>query len=641
MASKAARRSSRRTRARSRSPRSHRRPTRPERVIGLHFFNPAPVMRLVEVVAGPRTAPSGRRAAERPRRVLGQRRRCAPRIGPVSSSTASTGRSRSRRCGCSRRARQASRRSTRAIRGAGYPIGPFELMDLTGDRRDDRGRDRDLGGARAAGSAPAVADPGGAGRRGAPRPKDGRRVLSVRGRAPAPAISPRFAAGDGAAVADGAIRDRILGAIDARPASPSRGRRLRGRHRSRHAARRQPSGRAVRARPGLNRLSGAAARRPDLPGSHPTIEPMTRDLHRPLREAWVVEAVRTPIGRYGGALAAVRPDDLAAAAIRAVVERSGIDPALIEDVILGCANQAGEDNRDVARMALLLAGLPVEVGGLTVNRLCGSGLQAINSAAHAIAVGDGDVFIGGGVESMTRAPYVMAKPAGGLGPRPARAARTRRSAGASSTRRSPSCTTRTRWARPPRTSPSAGRSTASARTRSPSPRSRRRSRRSRPAGSTTRSSRSRSRRRRATRSSSRATSIPAPTRPPRRWRRLRPAFREGGSVTAGNSSGINDGASAVLLVEAERARELGPQAAGPDRLDGGRRRRPGDHGLRPGAGDAQGARAGRDRRRRPRPRRAQRGVRLASRSSASTSSGSTRRRSTSTAARSRWATRSG
>jgi acetyl-CoA acetyltransferase family protein len=138
---------------------------------------------------------------------------------------------------------------------------------------------------------------------------------------------------------------------------------------------------------------------------------VTRDLRRPLRDAWVVEAVRTPIGRYGGALASVRPDDLAAAAIRAVVERSGIDASLIEDVILGCANQAGEDNRDVARMALLLAGLPVEVAGLTVNRLCGSGLQAVNSAAHAIAVGDGDVFIGGGVESMTRAPYVMAKPA--------------------------------------------------------------------------------------------------------------------------------------------------------------------------------------------------------------------------------------
>ena len=137
---------------------------------------------------------------------------------------------------------------------------------------------------------------------------------------------------------------------------------------------------------------------------------MTRDLHRPLREAWIVEAVRTPIGRYGGALASVRPDDLAAAVLRAVVERAGIDPALVEDVILGCANQAGEDNRNVARMALLLADFPVEVGGQTVNRLCGSGLQAINSAAHAIAVGDGDVFIGGGVESMTRAPYVQLKP---------------------------------------------------------------------------------------------------------------------------------------------------------------------------------------------------------------------------------------
>src|SRR3954463_1278650 len=146
---------------------------------------------------------------------------------------------------------------------------------------------------------------------------------------------------------------------------------------------------------------------------------MTRDAHRPARGAWVVEPVRPPIGRYGGALAAVRPDDLAATAIRAVVDRSGIDPTVIEDVILGCANQAGEDNRNVARMAALLAGLPVEVGGLTVNRLCGSGLQAVNSAAHAIAVGDGDVFIAGGVESMTRAPYVMAKPSAAFdrGPR--------------------------------------------------------------------------------------------------------------------------------------------------------------------------------------------------------------------------------
>ena len=119
---------------------------------------------------------------------------------------------------------------------------------------------------------------------------------------------------------------------------------------------------------------------------------------RPLREAWIVEAVRTPVGRYGGALAGVRPDDLAATVLEAVVARSGIDPAIIDDVILGCANQAGEDNRNIARMALLIAGLPVEVAGQTVNRLCGSGLQAVASAAQAIAVGDADVVIAGGVE---------------------------------------------------------------------------------------------------------------------------------------------------------------------------------------------------------------------------------------------------
>ncbi|HEU4327981.1 MAG TPA: acetyl-CoA C-acyltransferase [Roseiflexaceae bacterium] len=127
-------------------------------------------------------------------------------------------------------------------------------------------------------------------------------------------------------------------------------------------------------------------------------------------KAVITHALRTPIGRYGGALAGVRPDDLAALVIRALVERSGIDPRTVEDVILGCANQAGEDNRNVARMAALLAGLPPEVPGQTVNRLCASGLQAVNSAAQAIAAGEGEVFIAGGVESMTRAPLVMAKP---------------------------------------------------------------------------------------------------------------------------------------------------------------------------------------------------------------------------------------
>ena len=138
-------------------------------------------------------------------------------------------------------------------------------------------------------------------------------------------------------------------------------------------------------------------------------------------EAVILSAVRTPIGRYGGALRMMRPDDLAAHAIIATIQAAGqaglpresLIPAL-EDVILGCANQAGEDNRNVARMALLLAELPVEVAGQTVNRLCGSGLQAVNAAANAIVAGEGTAYIAGGVESMTRAPYVMGKPESGF-----------------------------------------------------------------------------------------------------------------------------------------------------------------------------------------------------------------------------------
>ena len=282
-----------------------------------------------------------------------------------------------------------------------------------------------------------------------------------------------------------------------------------------------------------------------------------RDLQRPLREAWIIEALRTPIGRYGGALASVRPDDLAATVIRAVVDRSGIDPGLIEDVILGCANQAGEDNRDVARMALLLAGLPVEVGGLTVNRLCGSGLQAINSAAHAIAVGDGDVFIGGGVESMTRAPYVMAKPAGAwdrgpreledttlgwrfLNPKLAQLYypysmgetaenvaerygidRERQDAFAlESQRRAVAAIEAGRFDDQIVAVEVTGRK-----------------------GETTVVDRD---------------EHPRADTSAEALAKLKPAFkRDGGSVTAGNSSGINDGASAVLLVEADRARALG------------------------------------------------------------------------------------
>ncbi|MEO8230076.1 MAG: thiolase family protein [Chloroflexota bacterium] len=283
---------------------------------------------------------------------------------------------------------------------------------------------------------------------------------------------------------------------------------------------------------------------------------MARTLDRPLRDPWIVAAVRTPIGRYGGALASVRPDDLAAAVLRAVVDRAGLDPALVEDVILGCANQAGEDNRDVARMALLLAGFPVEVAGLTVNRLCGSGLQAINSAAHAIQVGDGDVFIGGGVESMTRAPYVMAKPEAAwdrgareladttlgwrfVNPRLA-AAHYPYSMGETAEN------VAERW------------NVARERQDAFALESQRRAIAAIEAG----------------RFDSQIVPIPVPQRKsepvivtrdehPRAdstaeaLARLRPAFREGGTVTAGNASGINDGASAVLLVEAARARELG------------------------------------------------------------------------------------
>jgi 3-oxoadipyl-CoA thiolase len=283
---------------------------------------------------------------------------------------------------------------------------------------------------------------------------------------------------------------------------------------------------------------------------------MTRDLHRPLREAWIIEAVRTPVGRYGGALASVRPDDLAAAAIRAVVDRSGIDATLIEDVILGCANQAGEDNRNVARMALLLAGLPVEIGGLTVNRLCGSGLQAINSAAHAINVGDGDVFIGGGVESMTRAPYVMAKPAAAFD---------------RGDREMFDSTLGWRFVNPKLAEMyypySMGETAENVAERWSVDR----------AAQDAFALASQQKAIAAIEAGRFDDQIVPITVPAKKGEpvvvgrdehpradtsaealaKLRPAFREGGSVTAGNSSGINDGASAVLVVEADRARALG------------------------------------------------------------------------------------
>ncbi|HEX5804232.1 MAG TPA: beta-ketoacyl synthase N-terminal-like domain-containing protein, partial [Azospira sp.] len=129
-----------------------------------------------------------------------------------------------------------------------------------------------------------------------------------------------------------------------------------------------------------------------------------------MREAFICDAIRTPVGRYGGALSAVRADDLGALPIRALVERNpGVDWAAVDDVIYGCANQAGEDNRNVARMAALLAGLPVDVPGTTINRLCGSGMDAVGSAARAIRCGEAELIVAGGVESMSRAPFVMPK----------------------------------------------------------------------------------------------------------------------------------------------------------------------------------------------------------------------------------------
>ncbi len=282
---------------------------------------------------------------------------------------------------------------------------------------------------------------------------------------------------------------------------------------------------------------------------------MPNDLHRPLREAWIVSAVRTPFGRYGGALKDVRPDDLAAIVLRAAIERAGIEPALVEDVVLGCANQAGEDNRNVARMALLLAGFPVEVAGQTVNRLCGSGLQAINAAAHAIMVGEGDVFVAGGVESMTRAPWVMGKPG---------------SAWERGTHELQDSTLGWRFVNPrmPKEWTISLGETAE---------------RVADVYHVTREEQDafglRSQRRAVAAIESGAFDaqlvpvvVPQPKGEPlvvdrdehpradtsaEALAKLRPAFREGGTVTAGNSSGINDGASALVLVEAERARELG------------------------------------------------------------------------------------
>jgi 3-oxoadipyl-CoA thiolase len=268
--------------------------------------------------------------------------------------------------------------------------------------------------------------------------------------------------------------------------------------------------------------------------------------------AVVLSAVRTPVGRYGGALSGVRPDDLAAIAIAAAVERAGISPEEVEDVYFGCANQAGEDNRNVARMAVLLAGLPESVAGVTLNRLCASGLAAVVSACHAVAAGDGDLFVAGGVESMSRAPLAMAKPdtafprgnqtawdttlgwrfpnprleemfplesMGETGENVAErwgVSREEQDAFALESQR--------RWAAAAESGLFDDELV--------------------PVGEATRDEH------------------PRPDTSAEKLAALKPAFRAGGSVTAGNSSGINDGAAALVIASEEKARELAAEPLG-------------------------------------------------------------------------------
>jgi len=274
-------------------------------------------------------------------------------------------------------------------------------------------------------------------------------------------------------------------------------------------------------------------------------------------EAVIIDAVRTPIGALGGVLASVRPDDLAAHILKALVERTQIDPALVEEVYLGCANQAGEDNRNVARMALLLAGFPVHVAGVTINRLCASGLNAINQAARAIKSGEGDVFIAGGVESMSRAPYSIPKAErpfafgnltawdtalGWRYPNPKmQALYGTESMGETAENLAEQYPEITRERQDAFALSSHQRAIAAidngkfAEEIAPIP---------------------------VTQPKGEPIWVDTDERPRRdtsmeSLARLKPAFRSGGTVTAGNSSGLNDGAAALLITSKEKASELG------------------------------------------------------------------------------------
>jgi 3-oxoadipyl-CoA thiolase len=271
-----------------------------------------------------------------------------------------------------------------------------------------------------------------------------------------------------------------------------------------------------------------------------------------MRRAVILSGVRTPVGRYGGALAGTRPDDLAALVVREAVDRAGVPPEQIEDVWLGCANQAGEDNRNVARMALLLAGLPESVGGVTVNRLCASGLAAIVGACHAVIAGDGDLFVAGGVESMSRAPLVTAKPDTAF-PRGDRVM----------------YDTTLGWRFPnPRMEElfpleSMGETGENVAER----------------WSVSREDQDafalRSQQRWAAAADAGCfddelvavgdfarDEHPRPETTLEKLASLKPAFRAGGTVTAGNASGLNDGAAAVVVASEDKARELGAEQLG-------------------------------------------------------------------------------
>lgn len=277
-----------------------------------------------------------------------------------------------------------------------------------------------------------------------------------------------------------------------------------------------------------------------------------------MTNAVIVDAIRTPVGALGGVLASVRPDDMAALVIREIVQRNKLDPALVEEVFFGCANQAGEDNRNVARMAALLAGLPVEVAGVTVNRLCASGLNAVNQAARAIKAGEGDVYIAGGVESMSRAPYSLPKAEAGY-----------------SFGNLTAYDTALGWRYPNPAMKEKYGTESMGETAENIAKERPHITREMQDAFALRSHQRAIAAIDSGRFKEEILPIPIPQKKgdpkivdtderPRRdtsmesLAKLKPAFaREGGTVTAGNSSGLNDGAAALLLMSEEKARELG------------------------------------------------------------------------------------